>query len=213
MIIEPNSPRPSTPVNPTLQSPSPRGEPFPLPRPKAPPAPRPSPTENLDRLFLYRRGQLSWDQVAGFRGGARRQGHQLILWSFMAMLIDSLILLSMSCFFLVAFAFIVHSPFGEVFRTFLKMGTLKVFVSVFLASAWMYLLTMRVFFGFSIGEWACDLRLGQPTERMKAFYPLRVFIRSTLIVGTGLLPLPLLSLLTGVDLSGKLSGVKLMSLR
>lgn len=131
----------------------------------------------------------------------------------MAVLIDSLILVSLSCFFLVSFALIVHSHFGEVFRAFLKMGTLKVFATVFLTSAWLYLLTTRVFFGFSIGEWACDLRLGQPTERLKASYPLRVFIRSTLIVGTGLVPLPALSLLTGRDLAGKMSGVKLMSLR
>lgn len=211
MIIEPRS---SQRVDLPVSSPaSERSEPAPIPKP----APRKTPAQpvgdSLDRLFLYRRGELNWDQMTSFRGGARRQGHQLILWSFMAVLIDCLILLSMSCFFLISFALIVKSPFGEVFRVLMRMDPVTLFGGIFLLSSWLYLISLRIFFGFSIGEWACDLRLGQPTERARGSYPWKVLLRSSLIVGTGLVLLPLLSLLSGRDLAGRLSGIRLISLK
>ncbi|MBX2986515.1 MAG: RDD family protein [Bdellovibrionaceae bacterium] len=167
----------------------------------------------MDRLFLHRRGELTWDQMTNFHGGPRRQGHRLIFWSFMAVLIDALILLSMSCFFLLAFSLIVRSPLGEILRGSGRWLSPRSFIAVFVACAWMYTVSLRVFFGFTLGEWACDLRLGQPTERLRRAYPLKVALRMSLIVGTGLILLPLLSILFGRDLAGRLSGLRMISLK
>lgn len=182
----------------------------PRPRTEIPPAPR---SINLDRLFLHRRGQLTWDQMTSFNGGPRRQGSRLILWSLMAVSIDTLILLSLSCLFLIAFAFIVHTPIGGVMRSAGGLGLRQMFLPIFLVSCWTYMVVLRVFFGFSIGEWACDLRLGQPSQRRHPTYLFKVALRATVLVATGVVTLPLLSLILGHDLPGRLSGVRLISLK
>jgi hypothetical protein len=205
--------------SPSVNEPSAPAPQPPLPRPERSGPKSPRRSQNLDRLFLNRRGELSWDQVTGFRGGARRDGHRLIFWSFMAVLIDALILVSLSSFFVLAFALIVRSPFANLLNMSMiagagaSVGATKMFIYAFILSSWVYMLTLRIFFGFSIGEWACDLRLGQPTERVRRSYPLKVFARTSLILLTGLVTLPALSVLFGRDLSGALSGVRLISLR
>lgn len=151
--------------------------------------------------------------MTGFRGGPQRMGHRLMAWSIVAAVIDSLLLLSASSFFLIAFATIVKNPVGLVLKSALALGAWRLFLVVLVGLSWLYLVGLRVFFGFTIGEWACDLRLGQPSERRRRSYPFRVLWRATLTIATGGLPLTLLSLLLGRDLAGQLSGIKLISLR
>lgn len=179
---------------------------------RAPATPRPR-SANLDRLFLSSPGSLTWDQMTGFRGGPRRQGHRLLFWSWLALGIDGLILVSLSSFFLIAFSLLVRAAPFEVLRVAAGLGTASLFTLSFALSAWLYLVTTRVFFGFSIGEWSCDLRLGRPTQRWTAGYSLKVILRASLVLATGLITLPLLSLLTGHDVAGKLTGLELTSLK
>lgn len=131
----------------------------------------------------------------------------------MAVLIDALVLLSMSCFFLLTFVLEMKSSLGFTLGLLPTAGVWGSLFVFFLLGSWIYLISTRILFGFSLGEWACDLRLGQPSERRGATYALKVVWRSTLILLTGLVPLPLLSLLVGRDLPGTLSGVKLISLK
>lgn len=177
--------------------------------PETPPAAR----VNLDRLFLYRRGELSWDQMTGFRSGPRRHGRKLMFWSWMALTIDGLILISASSFFLMIFALIMKSPLREFLQNGSQIGLPKLFLLSFVVFSWLYMVTTRVLSGFSIGEGACDLRLGQPTQRLRSSYPFKVMLRATLILATGFIVLPALSLLLGRDLPGRLSGLPLISLK
>ena len=71
---------------------------------------------------------------------------------------------------------------------------------------------MRVFLGASMGEWNCDLRLGEPLQWFDFSYLFRVILRTTVVVGSGLILLPILSLLFSRDLAGDISGVKIYSL-
>lgn len=179
--------------------------------------PEPSPKgggARLDRLFLYQRGELSFDQMMSFRGGPRRRkGHQLILWSWLALVIDFLILMSLSCLFVLLFAALVRSPVSHLVKGFSGVSVAQAFAVVFIASAWAYMVSLRIFFGFSVGEWACDLRLGQPSQRLRATYPLRVIARTTLVFATGVALLPLMSLVSGRDWAGRLCGLQLISLK
>lgn len=181
------------------------------PRSRQPSTPR---GPRLDRLFLYQRGELSFDQMISFKGGPRRrQGHQLILWSWLALLIDGLILMSMSCIFVLLFAALVRSPVSHLVQGFSRVGLAQLFSVVFVASAWAYMVSLRIFFGFTVGEWTCDLRLGQPTQRLRASYPLKVIARMSLVFATGIAVLPLMSLLSGHDWAGRLCGIQLISLK
>lgn len=206
MIIEPG--RSSDKSTPT-PSPAPRARvPRPNPRPSTP-----GPSRNLDRLFLYQRGELTWDQMTGFRGGPQRHGHTLMLWSWLAIVIDSLVLISMSSIFVLVFKFITQSSSSELVRMIGGLGLAELLLGAFLAGAWFYMITTRVLFGFSIGEWACDLRLGQPSQRMRLGYPFRVIWRASLIFATGVVLLPVMSLLFGRDFAGRWSGLQLVSLK
>ena len=72
-----------------------------------------------------------------------------------------------------------------------------------------YLLVSRSFFGSTLGEWAFEVEVGTPDEQSSILYPFRVLWRSILTTLTGLVLLPLLSIVMGRDIGGSLSGVNL----
>lgn len=73
----------------------------------------------------------------------------------------------------------------------------------------LYLILSRSFFGATLGEWAFEISLGSKGEQSKALYPLKVAGRSFLVVLSGFVLFPLLSLVLRKDLAGRLSGVRL----
>lgn len=185
----------------------------PAPTEKTPEAPKPS-TPRGD--FFKGRLGINFDQNTGFHGGpsARRKGYKLALWSWLAMFIDVLLLISASSLFLFSFSFIVKSSVGSLVGGVIHNDSLaEMFAMVFFACGWVYMVTIRYLMGSTIGEWACDLRLGQPHERLLGNYILKVALRSTLILCTGIVTLPLLSLILGRDIPGVLSGLRLFSLK
>jgi hypothetical protein len=79
----------------------------------------------------------------------------------------------------------------------------------FVAVIQMYVVTARSFFGRTLGEWTFDVQLGKTEDQSKTFYPLKVVARSLLVTATGLIVLPILSLVVGRDLAGDLLGLHL----
>ncbi len=184
----------------------------PTPRRRSPGAPAPS---RVNSLFKDRQN-IQFDQNTGFHGGpsARRKGHRLALWSWLASFIDALILVSASCVFILMFSLIVKTSVGGIFKGLLhSQHEATFFFEVFFVCAWIYMVAIRSFMGSTIGEWSCDLRLGQPHERLQSGYLARVALRSTLILLTGVVTLPILSLCLGKDLAGIISGLRLFSLK
>jgi hypothetical protein len=162
---------------------------------------------------------VNFDEVVGFRGGSlpRRQGHQLLLWSATAAVIDLCVLVSLSCVFALMFAIVVKAQLVGMMNGFLKtqslLENLKTMGWIYCITTWTYLIVMRAWLGCTLGEWACDLRLGKPTQRLSPLYILQVTLRSTLILMTGVVVLPALSWLFGKDVSGSFSQVELVSLK
>lgn len=179
-------------------------------------APVPLKDTNVLRDLFKNNRAVNFDQNTGFHGGpsARRKGYRLALWSALASFIDLLILISMSSIFIMVFSLIMKTPVGSIF------GALKnhqdqtiFFIETFCLCGWVYLITVRSIMGSTIGEWACNIRLGQPHERLRSNYILKVALRSTLILASGVVTLPLISLLIGKDLAGIISGLRLFSLK
>lgn len=172
------------------------------------------PLKRLNKNSLFERDDYFIEEGMGFRSGAQnRSGLKLALWSWMSAFIDTLVLISISCFTLVLFSFLMKSPAREMLR-FLsgEPNVAKMFLTAFMLSAWSYLIMMRIFMGASLGEWSCQLRLGQPVQRIRTSYALRVAARTTLILLTGIITMPLLSLLLKRDLAGDITGIKIYSL-
>lgn len=67
-------------------------------------------------------------------------------------------------------------------------------------------MVVRTYLGATLGEWSCDLRLGKPSERMQKRYVLRNILRTSIVIASGIIFIPLISLLFRRDLAGKLSG-------
>lgn len=72
-----------------------------------------------------------------------------------------------------------------------------------------YLMTSRSFFGATLGEWACDLSLGNDAKKQSPIYPILVALRCVVMTVTGIVTLPFLGLLTQRDLLGRLCFVRL----
>ncbi|WP_413578716.1 RDD family protein [Bdellovibrio sp. HCB290] len=152
----------------------------------------------------------------GFQGGPsrKRKGYRLALWSLLASFVDFLILIAISCAFLIVFSVLMKTSASGVLKMlFHSESQIMLLAEIFAVSSWVYLISMRAFMGSSIGEWACNIRLGKPHERLESRYILRVLARTTLIVLTGVIVLPALSLILGGDLPGKISGLRLFSLK
>jgi len=175
-----------------------REDPLPFRVPQKKPA-----APSLKGLFRHSR---DFQQGAGFHGGSsrRRKGWKLAVWSWLGAFIDGLILIAITALFAMAFSSLVKIPLASL---------PFVFIEIFLLCCWIYMITLRTFTGASIGEWACDLRLGQPHERMSSFYALRVIGRATLIMASGFVLFPILSFLFRRDLAGSLTGLKIFSLK
>jgi hypothetical protein len=194
---------------------------FPLPVPESEPeqTPTPSPApgkgeRSRDIGGFFRDGSAQLDFSTEFNRGSRSGGvgYKLIAWSFIAALIDSLLIFALSCAFLVGFSFLVKSEMssmlqvfgGSIYQIGLMAGALLLCT---------YMIMLRVFLGFTVGEWACSLRLGNLKQRLNRYYSLRVVARMFLICLTGLVVLPLISLLIGRDLAGLLVRLPLIEVR
>ena len=81
---------------------------------------------------------------------------------------------------------------------------------LFASIAWIFLTLTRVFMGFTPGEWVFDQRIDLPQNLGTTMYTLRVLARSTLVVATGLVTLPILSLIFRQDLAGMITGASLL---
>lgn len=182
-------------------------------------APVPSPgipsSSRFQNIFRNRK-TVAFADSTGFHGGpsARRKGYRLALWSWLASFIDGLILISASSVFIASFSLIMNSTVGSLLGDLMKNQHKAVFfLEVFFVFGWVYMISIRSLIGSTLGEWSCDLRLGQPHERLQAGYVFRVALRCTLILLTGIITLPILSLIFGRDVAGALSGLRLFSLK
>ena len=187
------------------------------PRPQTPPQPETPVRERAPmrvRTGLFQRVDFT-EEAVGFHGGSssRRTGTKLALWTWMSAAVDTLIMISMSCLFVIAFSLLMKTSAKEVMISIFKdFGLAKLFMAAFLVSFWMYLVFLRGFNGATIGEWTCSLRLGQPFQHLQSGYVVKVLLRTTLIMLTGIVTLPLLSLILKKDLAGEITGVKIYSL-
>ncbi len=161
-------------------------------------------------------GQLSrldfaHHSMAFHRGPNRRgQGYRLILFSWAAASIDILLGLAFNSVSILLASFVMRVEFWRWIE-FFHGSIIRMSFFSFIFSVFVYQMMVRIFLGFTIGEWACGLRLGSLKERLSKNYVYQVLLRSVVNFCTGFVVLPLLSLIFGQDLAGRVSGLYLMS--
>jgi len=156
---------------------------------------------------------IDFDSPAtSFRRGpnGRGRGYRLILFSWAATAIDVLLGTAGNTLFILMSAYVLRVDFHH-WVGFFGGSLLRLSLVSFVASVILYQMILRMFLGFTIGEWACGLRLGSTSERLSGNYAFRVFLRSMVNLISGFVLLPSLSLLFGQDLAGRISGLYLVS--
>ncbi|MGE0632870.1 MAG: hypothetical protein AB7O96_10700 [Pseudobdellovibrionaceae bacterium] len=162
-----------------------------------------------DVTDLVRERGLTWDENISFRRGPRRSPRQVASWSMAASFIDFLLLLALNCFLVVVtIAITQNNPF-QTLPVMIYNPFVWILFGQVIATSWGYMVSLRSFLGFSIGEWACHLRLGDDRDFAQSNYTLRVIARCTLVLASGMILLPILTLITGNDLAGKISGLQI----
>jgi hypothetical protein len=82
-------------------------------------------------------------------------------------------------------------------------------LGLFVALCWMYMVLHRVALGATTGEWVFDMQLGTRDQIGTMSYVGKVVLRATLVVLSGVIFVPLASMLMGRDLLGELLGLEL----
>lgn len=140
------------------------------------------------------------------RGSSSRRRGSVPAWSIVAGVIDLLVVTAFWSFALL-FAMWAFKATGLRIHSF-PLESLALYM---LGQYSCYFLIFRVFAGFTIGEWACGLRLGEARHRLADDYALRVLGRFLIVALTGFVTLPILSVILGRDLAGHWAGLPLVA--
>lgn len=83
------------------------------------------------------------------------------------------------------------------------------FPAIAIGMTFIYMVLTRIFLGSSLGEMVFDIQLGTLEQRHTLIYGLLVIFRSLVVLFTGLIILPILSILLRKDLIGNICGLRL----
>lgn len=131
-------------------------------------------------------------------------------WNFSSALLDGMLVIASSLLCMIIVLIITKADLLANLSNPDESGMIYLATFSLLASvSFIYLLVNRLFVGSTPGEWAFEQRIGRPEEMNSASYSLRILARSLLVIATGFIILPLLSLILKRDLAGEITGASL----
>ncbi len=163
---------------------------------------------------LFPRRLPNFIDSLSFRGGSSRKPktRKLAAWSLFASIIDLAVVLIISLLFVITSSLMAHQMSGASLREVYLTGSGMPLVGLlYLITFSIYLVVARWFQGFTLGEWCCDIRLGTPEDFLQSHYKYRVLMRWILTLATGIVLFPLLAILTGSDVLGKICKLRIYS--
>ena len=194
-----------------VETPRPAQSPFPQPNAyKNPPLNIPNHVEKVGEKITP--AQKNQEKTGTRRGAA--DSPQVLLQpasvSFASAALDAVIVFALTLVFLIALMAVTKVDLNAVLRNIGDQTMTQISLAVlFVAVMQMYAIISRSFFGRTLGEWTFDLQVGRNEEQKLESYPLKIAMRSLVTTLTGLILLPLISLIMGRDLAGRISGVQL----
>ncbi|MAE73488.1 MAG: hypothetical protein CL675_05290 [Bdellovibrionaceae bacterium] len=149
--------------------------------------------------------------------GTRRSGHggaepkyRESTLSVTSMFLDVMTTAAVTILFLISMILATNIDVFSIFRKIPEDIYLGAVVGTMFLSVWfMYVVIARSFCGRTLGEWTFDLQLGTKEQQAKALYPLQVVWRSLFVMATGVVVLPLLSVVFRKDLAKVFTGLQL----
>ena len=136
---------------------------------------------------------------------------QPTVWDFSAFILDFMLILASNLLCLIVL--LVTTKVDLFANLYNPDSAGMIYISLaalFLGTSWIYLVVNRVFLGATPGEWVFDQRLGFPHETGSASYSLKIALRTTIILLSGMIVFPLLSLALRRDILGHWLGIRMM---
>ncbi|MCB0378001.1 MAG: RDD family protein [Bdellovibrionales bacterium] len=130
--------------------------------------------------------------------------------SFASAILDGLIILGLSSLFVVALVAITKVDLISMVRNHHMGGKVAMELGLlYLGTTLLYFMLARGLWGSTLGDWAFDVQLGTEEERTHIMYPFQVLFRTFIIIATGIILIPLVSLGFGKDMAYNFSGLRL----
>lgn len=127
-----------------------------------------------------------------------------------AAILDGVVIFALSLVFLVALMTITKVDIASlIFKVGLDVPTKIAFFALFVSVMMMYVVVIRSFFGRTLGEWTFDFQMGNDQQHESVIYPFQVLWRCIVTTLTGVVVLPILSMILKKDLLAPVSGLQL----
>jgi hypothetical protein len=136
---------------------------------------------------------------------------QPAIWNFSAFVLDFMLILASNLLCLIILLVTTKVDlFANLYNPDAAGMIYFSLAALFFGTTWIYLVVNRIFLGATPGEWVFDQRLGFPHETESASYSLKIALRTSLILLSGVILFPLLSLAFGRDILGHWLGIQMM---
>ncbi|MBT4761861.1 MAG: hypothetical protein HOO06_09215 [Bdellovibrionaceae bacterium] len=148
------------------------------------------------------------------RGATNSPGQQLTPASFSisAAFLDVFVVLGISMLSLVMLLIVTGVELSSVVAMAQSDFTIQMALVIMYVSIYqIYVIGSRSISAKTLGEWTFGLQLGNEKEQRRAIFPLKVLWRGVMILLTGVVTMPLLSIIFRKDLMKYLSGLQLYS--
>lgn len=130
--------------------------------------------------------------------------------SFTSAVLDALVITGLTALLLVGLILLTGIDLiAVVLYSKASVGVWMELGSIFLGVYLLYYMIARGFWGSTLGDWAFDLHLGTPQERLNWYYPYQVVLRMAGIAVTGFVVLPILSFALNKDVAESYSKLRL----
>ncbi len=179
------------------------------------PLPSKNPTkptsQEIDKLVeTFKQPHLDFNNPQKLTNVAKPIEPQAVKWDFSPFIIDLMMVLAMFLFaFVVSMAITEVDIYNFMANINLAAENNLVIPSILLIMMFSYLTLCRIFTGATLGEFVFDLQLGTTGDYFNYNYSLKLLYRTVIILLTGVILLPLLSMILRNDIAGKISKLNL----
>lgn len=145
------------------------------------------------------------------RGSADSHSARLqpAVFSFSAAILDTMMVLAVALMFLITLLLVTGVKLAMVFKGVqTDLMTQASMFLLYISVLQLYVIISRSFFGKTLGEWTFEYQMGDDKQIQSAMYPILVLWRSLVVMATGVVILPLLSVVFRRDLASFLTGLQ-----
>ncbi len=177
---------------------------------------QPSASSAVDEILktLQKNRRLDFENQAAQKAAKlspAKEEYKSDTWKLSSSLLDSMLVLAASLLCMIIVLMITKADLIANLTNPDEEGMIYISTFGLLATVSLIYLTInRVFLGSTPGEWAFEQRIGKPENMNTASYPLRILLRSILVIMSGFIVFPIFSILLNRDLAGEITGAPLL---